>query len=53
MKGRYPILSDIAASERNCSTFRFIHSKLRNKLHEKQVEDITFIRKTTYYRGLG
>uniref|UniRef100_U9TXR5 HAT C-terminal dimerisation domain-containing protein n=1 Tax=Rhizophagus irregularis (strain DAOM 181602 / DAOM 197198 / MUCL 43194) TaxID=747089 RepID=U9TXR5_RHIID len=51
MKGRYPILSDIAiqilsipatsaASERNWSTFGFIHSKLRNKLHEKRVEKL-------------
>jgi len=54
MKGRYPILSDIAirilsipatsaASERNWSTFGFIHSKLRNRLHEKRVEKIVYL----------
>ncbi|CAB4403798.1 unnamed protein product, partial [Rhizophagus irregularis] len=54
MKGRYPILSDVAirilsilatsaASERNWSTFGFIHSKLRNKLHEKRVEKIVYM----------
>ncbi|EXX61861.1 hypothetical protein RirG_167190 [Rhizophagus irregularis DAOM 197198w] len=54
MKGRYPILSDIAiqilfipatsaASERNWSTFGFIHSKLRNKLHKKRVEKIVYM----------
>ena len=54
MKGRYPILSDVAirilsipatsaASERNWSTFGFIHSKLRNRLHEKRVEKIVYI----------
>ena len=54
MKGKYPILSDVAiwilsisatsaASERNWSIFGFIHSKLRNRLHEKQVEKIVYI----------
>ena len=54
MKGRYPVLSDVAirvlsipatsaASERNWSTFGFIHSKLRNKLHEKRVEKIVYM----------
>ncbi|RGB26693.1 hypothetical protein C1646_720441, partial [Rhizophagus diaphanus] len=53
IKERYPILNNIAASKKNWSTFGFIHSKLQNKLHEKQIENITFIRKVTYYRGLG
>ncbi|GBB90734.1 hypothetical protein RclHR1_01780001 [Rhizophagus clarus] len=46
MKERYPVLSDIAiqilsilptsaSSERNWSTFGFIHTKLQNRLHEK------------------
>ena len=54
MKGRYPVLSDVAiqvlsipatsaASERNWSTFGFIHSKLRNRLHEKRVEKIVYM----------
>jgi hypothetical protein len=54
MKGRYPILSDVAirilsipatsaASERNWSTFGFIHLKLRNRLHEQRVEKIVYI----------
>jgi hypothetical protein len=54
MKGRYPVLSDVAirilsipatsaSSERNWSTFGFIHSKLRNRLHEKRVEKIVYI----------
>jgi len=54
MKGRYPILSDVAirilsipatsaASERNWSAFGFIHSKLRNRLHEKRVEKIVYL----------
>ncbi|GES95322.1 zinc finger BED domain-containing protein 1-like [Rhizophagus clarus] len=45
--GRYPVLSDIAirilsippmsaSSERNWSTFGFIYTKLRNRLHEKR-----------------
>ena len=54
MKGRYPVLSDVAirillipptsaASERNWSTFGFIHSKLRNRLCEERVEKIVYI----------
>ena len=54
MKRRYPILSDVAirvlstpatsaASERNWSTFGFIYSKLRNRLHEKRVEKIVYL----------
>ena len=54
MKGKYLILSNVAirvlstpatsaASERNWSTFGFIHSKLRNRLHEKRVERIVYL----------
>jgi hypothetical protein len=54
MKGRYPTLSNVAirvlsipatsaASERNWSTFGFIHSKLRNRLHEERVEKIVYL----------
>ena len=54
MSGRYPILSSVAirilsipatsaASERNWSTFGFIHSKLRNRLHEERVEKIVYL----------
>ncbi|RGB42976.1 hypothetical protein C1646_682031 [Rhizophagus diaphanus] len=48
MKGRYPILSVVTIrilsilptsriSERNCSTFGFIHTKLRNKNGRKKL----------------
>ena len=52
--GRYPALSHVAlkvfsipatsaASERNWSAFGFIHSKLRNRLSNEQVEKIVYI----------
>ncbi len=54
MSERYLILSDVAirvlsipaisaASERNWSTFGFIHLKLRNRLHKKRVEKIVYL----------
>ncbi|CAG8794482.1 12809_t:CDS:1, partial [Gigaspora rosea] len=54
VKARYPVLSSIAlkllsipatsaSSERNWSSFNFVHSKLRNRLHNPRVEKIVYI----------
>lgn len=54
VKGRYPILSEVAlkvlsipatsaASERNWSTFGFIHTKVRNRLNDKRVEKLVYM----------
>ncbi|CAG8857194.1 8819_t:CDS:1, partial [Gigaspora margarita] len=54
VKARYLVLSSIAlkllsipatsaSSERNWSSFNFVHSKLRNRLHNPRVEKIVYI----------
>lgn len=43
----FNLVASSAASERNFSTFGFIHSKLRNKLDNKKVEKLVYI-KTNY-----
>src|ERR1035438_1084974 len=38
-----------AASERNFSTFGFIHSKLRNRLQPNKVEQLVYIKSNNFH----
>jgi hypothetical protein len=40
----FNLVASSAASERNWSTFGFIHSKLRNSLHHEKVEKLVYVK---------
>ena len=49
----FRLATSSAASERNFSTFGFIHSKLRNSLSTKSVENLVYIKTNmgTFYEA--